>query len=84
MASVRKVQSLADYKVATNCGTLRVVKSKSGNIYAINAADDLVAWCSEDINLAEPMVVFSMVEGDDSWDFIANGVPKERDIMGEI
>ncbi len=82
--SVKKVQSLADFKQELNVTTLNVVKSKAGNLYAVDAHDELIAWVSEDIDFTAPMIVFSMQEGTDSWKFIANGEVKPRETVATI
>lgn len=82
--SVKKVQSLADFKQELNVTTLNVVRSKAGNLYAVDAHDELIAWVSEDIDFKQPMIVFSMQEGDDAWKFIANGEVKPRETVATI
>ena len=77
MASVKKVQSLADYKAANNFTSIELFKSKAGNCYGV-VNGELVCWVAEDIDLTKPIMVMSMVEGTDKWDFMANGTPEER------
>lgn len=82
--SVKKVQSLADFKQELGVDKLNVVRSKAGNLYAVDSNEELIAWVSDDIDFTAPMIVFSMQEGTDAWKFIANGEVKPRETVATI
>ena len=77
MASVKKVLSLADYKRANNFTSIELFKSKAGNNYGC-VDGELVCWVAEDLDTTKPIMVMSMVEGTDEWNFMCNGTPEER------
>lgn len=82
--SVKKVQSLADFKSELGVSSLNVVKSKANNLYAVDEHDELVAWVADDCDFSKPMIVFSMQEAGDSWKFITNGEVKPREYEATI
>lgn len=78
MASVKKVQSVAAFMAAINASALEVFTSKAGNKYATNNGE-LCAWVAKDFDYEQPAVVFTMQEGENTWNFIANGEETPRE-----
>ena len=75
MAKVIKTQTLAAFKTANKISKLSIYKSKAGNLYACNEADDFIGMLAEDFDATKPVLVHNMIdeETSETWNFLANG-----------